>query len=198
MPDNNLDQNRNPGGFGEFLEGMADFAQSYTSAYVRYFEEDSRPELGYVKMQMDTVNHAFGSISTELQRGFKEADEETQALVARHVGNSGVVPLMRNSSAMFIGSGVLGFLDKVGPILEIIKKIVQQIVDLFPKFLSGILDKIINPLLEILDNILPIITDLFGGSSATRLMVDAEHRFLDSHPKWRNLHFSGHPDRMRG
>ena len=182
--------------FGIFLEGISAFASAYSTAFVSFFEEDSRPEVEYVRIQMETLEGAFRSITSELQAGYDDAENETKMLLVRHVRNTGAVQMLRSSTAMFARKGVLGFLDKVAPILEIVKKLIKQIVDLFPKFLAGILDKIIIPLMELLDNIVAMILDLFGSGSGTRLMVAAEHRFLDAHPKWRNLYFTSHPDRI--
>ncbi len=176
--------------FEVFVSEISKFSKSYTESFVSYFEEDNRPETDYVRLQMEAVNNVFANISRELKRGYEDAEPETRSLVERHIGNSSSISLLRSSTSLFAKRSTLGFLDKIAPILELIKKLIQQIVDLFPKFLGGILDRIINPLLEILDNILPMILDLIGGGGGTKLMVDAEHRFLDAHPKWRQLYYS--------
>ena len=90
---------------------------------------------------------------------------------------------------MMKSGGVLGFLEKIVPIVEIVKKILTQITELFPKFLEKILKKIILPILELIDNALPQILELFGVKSASSYLRIAEDHFLSSHAKWRRLYF---------
>ncbi|MCA1748493.1 MAG: hypothetical protein ABR601_04695 [Parasphingopyxis sp.] len=176
--------------FQAFLTGMEKFSDAYTGAIVSYFEQDNRPETDYVRLQMDTVITVFRSVGKELRFGFGEAEIETHALIARHVQNSGAVNMLSSSTTLFRRAGALGFLDKIVPILEIVKKLINQIIELFPNFLENILKRIILPLLEILDNILPMILELFSGGAGARLMLKAEEHFLEAHPKWRALYFN--------
>ena len=167
------------------------FAVLISKKIVEYFEQDKKPEIELVKIYLESFKNAVQSAGSELQKQYKLSDGETHSLINNHLKNTGIVTMLSSTNAMLAkgGGGILGFLDKLLVILEIIKKVIMHIIELFPKFLEKLLKKIIIPILELFENLIKIILELFSNKEAPKYLKAAERDLLETHPLWRKLQF---------
>lgn len=176
--------------FANFLKEKNSFAELISENILEYFREDKKPEVELIGVYMEGFKTAVKNAGVELDRQYKLSDTETLLLIDRHIENTGITKLLFNTNALLKKkSGVLGFLEKILPILEIVKKLITQIIEIFPKFLEKILKKIILPILEIIENMIKQVLELFGNKSAASYLKLAERDFLETHPLWRKMQF---------
>lgn len=176
--------------FTDFLKEKNFFADLISENILEYFREDKKPEVELIEVYMEGFKNAVRSAGLELERQYNQSDNETLLLIDKHIENTGITKILSNTNALLKKkSGVLGFLEKILPILEIIKKLITQIIELFPKFLEKILKKIILPILELIENIIKQVLELFGNKSASSYLKIAERDFLETHPLWRKMQF---------
>jgi hypothetical protein len=181
---------RNTSLMQEFLNNKNELGKLLANSLVDYFEQEKKPEIEFVRIYLETFKSTLESAGKELNVQYEESDKETRKIIDNHISNTGVNLLLSSSCKMMKkNKGILGFLEKILPILEIIKKIITQIIELFPNFLEKILKKIILPLLELLENIIKQILEMFGNKSASMYLKIAEKDFLITHPLWRNMLF---------
>lgn len=176
----------------QFIEQTSVFGLLSSESLQLYFEQESEPESELVKIYLDSYKKIFVNIGSELKKSFSETDNETQSTVEKYLANSDVNTLLKSTNGILSKKKkIIGIIEKILPILEIIKKAIYHITELFPNFLSKFLKKILTPLLELLDNIGKRILDLFGigNKNASFYLKSAEEDFLNSHPKWRKLQF---------
>lgn len=179
------------GAFKLFLNEKNAFAEKISERILEYFKEDKKPEVELIEVYLTGFKNAINNSGVELQRYFDQSDFETKSLIENHINNTGITMLLSNSNnLMKRNSGVLGFLEKIAPIIEIIKKLINHIIELFPRFLERILKKIILPILELIDNLIKQVLELFGNKSASSYLKIAERDFLETHPLWRKLQFN--------
>ncbi|MCP3960451.1 MAG: hypothetical protein GY719_21615 [bacterium] len=176
--------------FDQFLKEKNDLAGLLSENLNQYFEQEKKPEIELVRIYLRSFTSSLQNAGTELKKQFVIADTETQALVESHVNNTNVIGLLSGTNGMLRERrGVLGFLEKILPILEIVKKIIIQLIELFPNFLEKILKKIILPILELVENLIKQILELFSPQPVTSYFRSAEMELLTTHPLWRRMLF---------
>jgi len=176
--------------FEKFLEEKNLFADLISENLVGYFKEEKKPELELIEIYVESFTNAVENAGKELKLQYRQSDNETLLLINKHIENTSIITMLSKTNSMLKKKkGILGFLEKILPILEIIKKLITQIIELFPKFLEKILKKIILPILELIDNIIKQVLELFGSKSASKYLKIAERDFLETHPLWRKLQF---------
>ncbi|MEM6346790.1 MAG: hypothetical protein AAF927_23080 [Bacteroidota bacterium] len=176
--------------FQQFVDAASQFGNLTADAFLLYFQKEAESETELVSVYLESYKRVLSNVGIELMKHFHEVDEETQLMVEKHIGNADIIPLLSSTNTVLAKKGkILGIIEKLIPILEIIKKIIVQIIELFPDFLSKFLKKIIIPLLEFLEQLIKRILDLFGNKSAPFYLKSAEQDFLTTHPQWRRLQF---------
>lgn len=171
--------------FNEFLIEKNKFAKVLLESIIAKLNEEQKPEVAIVSIYLQSFQEAVRNAGLIIKKHYDESDKESKQLIDNHVNNATVIPLLNSTNTLLRKKGRLGFLDKIIPILEVIKKILTQITELFPKFLSKLLKKILIPILELIDNLFQIISDT--SNIDIGFLKQAEKNFLEMHPLWRQL-----------
>ena len=187
---NEKEINKNGNIFDSFLEEKNQFSKLLSENIIDYFKEEKKPEVELIEIYLEGFSTALNNAGLELKRQYEESDKETLLLIDKHIENTAIIKMLNKTNSMLKKKkGIFGFLEKIVPILEIIKKLLTHITELFPKFLEKILKKILIPILELIDNVIKKVLDLFDNKSASKYLINAERDFLETHPLWRKLQF---------
>lgn len=176
--------------FENFLNEKNQFAELLSENIVDYFKEEKKPEVELIVIYLEGFTTSVKNAGLELIRQYNQSDTETLLLIDNHIENTGITKMLNSTNQLLKKKkGILGFLGKIAPILEIIKKLLTHITEKFPKFLEKLLKNILIPILEMIENIIKIVLDLFDDKSASKYLINAERNFLETHPLWRKLQF---------
>lgn len=184
-----------------FFENFKDFTHTLGDKLANNFDKEQPDDSELASIYSEAMGKASESVGNEMKSILKISDNETNALLARHVDNTGINKLLGSVTEKLKEGKFSSILGKISAILEIVKKIITQLLDKLekwgvPKFIRKILGIILD-LAEFLDNILPRILDLFGIKSegnSKAFLESAESHFLSTHKLWRELHYNYNAD----
>ncbi|MBX9806183.1 MAG: hypothetical protein K2X95_00120 [Flavobacteriaceae bacterium] len=184
-----------------FFENFTNFSDELGKKLVSNFDKEQIEDADLAAIYAKGLLTASESVGTELRIVLKTTDNETNSLLARHINNTGINEILETVTEKLKLGKFANILGKISAILELIKKLLTQILDKLekwgvPKFIRKILGIILD-LLQFIDNILPRLLDLFGIKSegiSKDFLASAEEHFLSTHKSWRELHYNYNTD----
>ncbi|MBK6933383.1 MAG: hypothetical protein IPH12_21945 [Saprospirales bacterium] len=170
-----------------FLGNFSDVIDQLCESYRRKLGEENPDEWEMLSVFCGMLKTATQGVEKEMGGIYAELDTDSKNLLNRHLDNSGVIGI-QTAAIQFLKNN--GNKSKIELIIEIIKKIILQLIELLqelfnlPAWVEKIL-KLIVGLLEIIENVLPLILELLGIDAA--FMKNAERNLLEFHPMWKKL-----------
>lgn len=183
-------ENLGPDGLSSYASYLANFSELVNHLcdnYNKQMEEENPEALDLLNIFCGLLKDATNGFEKEMTGIFNNLDNDSKDLLNRHIDNCGIVK-MQNAAIGFLKGNKKK--SKIELIIEIIKKIGLQLIDLlqslfnFPAWLDKVIQIIVG-LFEIIDNVLPLILELLGINP--KFLKDAEKNLLEFHPMWRNL-----------